>query len=329
LLVCRGVDDDEARRVVKQASTRVGVAPEDVQERLRGVLAFAPTPFDAKTLELDLPGLRQNLEFLVAGGIEMVAVAGVVGEYSALNAGEYRDLLRTARDVLGPNRLLVAGVGVGGAIATEYAAAAEEYGADCVMLLPPYLVEPTDDGLVAYTEAVAEATRLGIMLHSTPAGYPFAPEVVERLAHIPSVIAYKDELGDVRAFNEIVNVVGERLVYVNGRAEPMMGHYAAAGATVLATAIGSLDPAIARAAFESAAALDFDRLRSILEPMALDWYRLRERNRTDQVAVSKTSMNLLGLSGGRVRPPLSDLRPEVQDELRNLLIETGYLNGVA
>jgi 5-dehydro-4-deoxyglucarate dehydratase len=313
---------------VKHASTRVGLAPEEVQERLRGVLAFAPTPFDMQTLELDLPGLRQNLEFLIAGGIETVAVAGAVGEYSALNAAEYRDLLLTARDVLGPNRLLVAGIGVGSALATEFAAAAEEYGADCVMLLPPYLVEPTDDGLVAYTRAVAGGTRLGVMLHSTP-GYPFAPSVVERLADIPSVIAYKDELGDVRAFTEIVEAVGKRLVYVNGRAEPMMGYYAAAGATVLATAIGSLDPAIARAAFEASAALDFDRLRSVLAPMALDWYRLRERNRSDQVAVSKASMNLLGLSGGRVRPPLSDLRPDVQDELRNLLIETGYLKGAA
>jgi dihydrodipicolinate synthase/N-acetylneuraminate lyase len=63
--------------------------------------------------------------------------------------------------------------------------------------------------------------------------------------------------------------------------------------------------------------------------MALDWYRIRERNRSDQVAVSKASMNMLGLSGGRVRPPLSDLRPDVQEELRALLIETDYLKGAA
>jgi 5-dehydro-4-deoxyglucarate dehydratase len=318
----------EVRLVVKQGSTPVGVAPEELRTRLRGVLAFAPTPFDAQTLELDLPGLRRNLEFLVAGGIEAVAVAGVVGEYSALNAAEYRELLRTAREVLGPTRLLVAGIGVGSALAMEYAAAAEEHGADCVMLLPPYLAEPTDDGLVAYTEAVAGATRLGIMLHSTP-GYPFASTVVERLAEVPAVIAYKDELGDVRAFTEIVDAVGERLVYVNGRAEPMMGYYAAAGANVLASAIASIDPAIARAAFDAAVALDFERLRSVLAPMAGAWYRFRERNRTDQVAVSKASMNLLGLSGGRVRPPLSDLRSDVQAELRNLLIETNYLKGAS
>jgi 5-dehydro-4-deoxyglucarate dehydratase len=311
---------------VVRGSTPVRVAPEEVRIRLRGVLAFAPTPFDAQTLELDLPGLRRNLEFLVAGGLEAVAVAGVVGEYSALNAAEYRELLRAARDALGPTRLLVAGIGVGNALAMEYAAAAEEHGADCVMLLPPYLAEPTDDGLVAYTEAVTGATRLGIMLHSTP-GYPFAPTVVERLAEIPAVIAYKDELGDVRAFTEIVDAVGERLAYVNGRAEPMMGYYAAAGANVLASAIASIDPGIALAAFDAAAALDFEQLRSVLAPKAMAWYRFRERNRRDQVAVSKASMNLLGLSGGRVRPPLSDLRSDVQAELRNLLIETNYLKG--
>jgi 5-dehydro-4-deoxyglucarate dehydratase len=285
---------------------------------------FAPTPFADRTLALDLPGFRQNLEFLAAGGIRAVAVAGFVGEYSALSAGEYRDLLGTARQAFGQDGLIVAGVGVGTALAAEHAAIAEANGADCVMLLPPYLVEPTEDGLVAYTRAVEQVTGLGLMLHSMP-GYPFTPTLVEQLADIPSVVAYKDELGDVRGFAEIVDRVGDRLVYVNGRAEPVMGYYAAAGATVLASAIGNFDPALALEAYSAAEDLDFGRLRSILEPRAMPWYRLRERNRGFLISVSKASMTLVGLAGGAVRPPLSNLRPEVEHELLGLLTETKYL----
>jgi 5-dehydro-4-deoxyglucarate dehydratase len=290
-------------------------------------LVFAPTPFDAKTLELDLAGFRSNLEFLADGGIQAVAVAGFVGEFSALDGTEYESVLKTAREALGPDRLMVAGVGFGTALSKEYAATAERLGADCVMLLPPYLVEPTEDGLVAHTQAVAGATRLGLMAHSMP-GYPFTPRLVERLAAIPGVVSYKDELGDVRAFAEIVDHVGDQLVYVNGRAEPVMAYYAAAGATVLATAIGNFDPALALEAYSAAAKQDFEELRALLAPRAMPWYRLRERNRGFLISVSKASMNLMGLAGGSVRPPLSGLKPEVERELVELLTQTKYLEGV-
>jgi 5-dehydro-4-deoxyglucarate dehydratase len=250
------------------------LAPEELKQRLPGALVFAPTPFVPETLELDLSGLRRNLEFLAEGGIEAVAVAGFVG--------------------------------------------------DCVMLLPPYLVEPTEEGLVAHTRAVAEATRLGVMVHSMP-GYPFTARLVERLAAIPGVVSYKDELGDVRGFADIVDHVGDQLVYVNGRAEPVMAYYAAAGATVLATAIGNFDPALALEAYAAADRKDFEGMRAVLAPRAMAWYRLRERNRGFLISVSKASMNLMGLAGGSVRPPLSDLRPDVERELIDLLTETKYL----
>jgi 5-dehydro-4-deoxyglucarate dehydratase len=290
-------------------------------------MVFAPTPFDAKTLELDLAGFRRNLEFIAEGGIQAVAVAEFVGEFSALDRAEYEAVLQTAREAFGPDRLIVAGVGFGTALAKEYAVAAERHGADCVMLLPPYLVEPTEDGLVAHTRAVAGATRLGLMVHSMP-GYPFSARLVERLAAIPGVVSYKDELGDVRGFAEIADHVGDQLVYVNGRAEPVMAYYAAAGATVLATAIGNFDPALALAAYSAAATQDFEGLRALLAPRATPWYRLRERNRGFLISVSKASMNLMGLAGGSVRPPLSGLEPEVERELVELLTQTAYLEGV-
>lgn len=300
------------------------LTPDEVKARLPGVLAFAPTPFIDGTLEVDLAGFARNLEFMVAGGIRAVAVAGFVGEFSALSADEYGAVVTTARQALGPTALVVAGVGYGSELAAEYAAAAEAAGADCAMLLPPYLVEPTEDGMVAHVGRVSAATRIGVMVHSMP-GFAFSPRLVERMAEIPNVIAYKDELGDVRGFGEIVERVGDRLVYVNGRAEPVMGYYASAGANVLATAIGNFDPPLALAAHDAASRFDFGELRRILAPRATPWYRLRERNRGYLISVSKASMNLMGLAGGVVRPPLSDLRPEVLAELRTLMEEIGYL----
>ncbi len=304
------------------------LTPAELKDRLPGVLVFATTPFRDGSLELDLNGFRRNMEFLAAGGIQSVAVAGFVGEFSALSAAEYAAVVGTARDAFGPDRIVVAGVGYGSELAAEYAGAAERSGADCAMLLPPYLVEPTEDGMVAHVTRVASAIRIGVMVHSMP-GFAFTPRLAERLADIPGVISYKDELGDVRGFGEIVDRVGDRLAYVNGRAEPMQGYYAAAGANVLASAVGNFYPPLALAVYEAAKSLDFTRLRALMAPKATPWYRLRERNRGYLISVSKASMNLMGLAGGVVRPPLSGLRPEVEAELRGLMAEIGYLEAVA
>jgi 5-dehydro-4-deoxyglucarate dehydratase len=302
----------------------VTLSPEDVREQLSGVLVFAPTPFEPGTLALDLDGFRQNMEFLAAAGIRAVAVAGFVGEYSALGPGEYRSVLRTAREALGAEGLVVAGVGVGAGLAADHAAAAESAGADCVMLLPPYLVQASDDGLVAYTAMVARSTRCAVMVHSMPS-YPFTPDLVERMADIPGVVAYKDELGDVGNFRRVAARVGDRLAYVNGRAEPVMAEYAAAGATVLATAIGNFDPGLALSAYAALTHDGPDALAAVLAPRATPWYELRQRERAFLISVSKASMSLTGRSGGAVRPPLSELTGAVQDELVQLMHRVGYL----
>lgn len=300
------------------------LAPDELKIRLPGVLVFAPTPFDPHTLGVDIPGLRRNMEFLAAHEVGAVAVAGFVGEFSALDASEYRDVLTTARSALGRDVVLVAGVGYGTRLAAEYASVAEECGADCAMVLPPYLVEPTEDGMVAHVAGVAASTNLGIMVHSMP-GTSFSSQLVERFTAIDNVVSYKDETGDVRSFAEVVDRVGDRLVYVNGRAEPLMAYYAAAGATVLASAIANFDPRTALAAHAAAQDLAFSRLRDILAAKAMPWYRLRERNRGYLISVSKASMDLLGLAGGSVRPPLSGLTLPVLQELRDVLQSTGYL----
>lgn len=300
------------------------LSPEELRGQLNGVLVFAPTPFEPGTLAVDLAGFRQNMEFLAAAGIRKVAVAGFVGEYSALAPREYQSVVRTAREALGADGLVVAGVGMGAGLAAEHAAAAESAGADCVMLLPPYLVQPSDQGLVAYTAMVAKATRCGVMVHSMPS-YPFTPDLVERLADVPGVVAYKDELGDVDNFRQVAARVGDRLVYVNGRAEPVHAEYAAAGATVLATAIGNFDPELALSAYAALMQDGPDALAVLLAPRALPWYQLRQRERAFLISVSKASMSLMGLNGGSVRPPLSELTDAVQDELVELMHTGGYL----
>ena len=301
--------------------------PVELKQRLQSVIAFAPTPFRAEDLEIDLKGFRENLDYLAQNGVPWIAVAGFVGEYSALTPQEYALVLRTAVDAVKGRSNIVAGVGGGTKLAIEAARDAQESGADCAMILPPYLVQPTPTGLIEHFRAIAQSVRIGVMIHSMP-GVAFTPELIEEAAEIPSVVAYKDEIGDLRAFDETVSRVGDRLVYVNGKAEMMMIYFFLAGATCNATAIGNFDPQLALTAARAAREGDYEEVKKLLLPKARPWYRLREKNRAYLISLTKASMDLAGLCGGAVRPPLSEIAPEDRQELRCLMDKLGYIDFV-
>lgn len=297
----------------------------ELKAKLKGVVAFAPTPFRQSDLELDLAGFARNLDYLAQNGIPWIAVAGFVGEYSALTHGEYAQVVRAATDAVKGKSRIIAGVGGGTHLALEAAQAAQQQGADCLMILPPYLVQPTPAGFVEHFRIIAESVDAGVMIHSMP-GTAFAPELVDEVAETPNVISYKDETGDLRLFDETVNRMGDRLVYVNGKAEMMMPYYFLAGATCTGTAIGNFDPQLALSACSAALAGDYSKTSTILQAKARPWYRLREKNRSYLISLSKASMDLAGLCGGAVRPPLSGIAPEDRLQLRNLMEELGYID---
>lgn len=298
--------------------------PIELKETLRGVVAFAPTPFRREDLEVDLVGFRDNMDYVSQNGIPWIAVAGFVGEYSALTPREYAELVRTAADVVKGKSRIIAGVGGGTRVAREIAQAAQDQGADCVMVLPPFGVEPTSAGLVEHFRSIAGSTQLGVMIHSMP-GFTFTPELIEEVAETPNIVSYKDESGDLRMFDETVSRIGDRLVYVNGKAEMMMIYYFLAGAACNATAIGNFDPLLALSAYRAAHKGDYQRVKELLLPKARPWYRLREKNRSYLISLTKASMELAGLCGGTVRPPLSEITPEDKVQLRNLMEELGYI----
>jgi 5-dehydro-4-deoxyglucarate dehydratase len=301
------------------------MSPAELKQRLQSVVAFAPTPFRAQDLEIDFRGFRDNMDYLAQSGVPWIAVAGFVGEYSALIPQEYSALIRTAADVVRGRSGIIAGVGGGTNPACEAARAAQESGADCAMILPPYLVQPTPSGLLEYFRAVAGSVRIGVMIHSMP-GIAFAPDLIEQAADISNIVSYKDEIGDLRAFDETVSRIGDRLVYVNGKAEMMMIYFFLAGATCNATAIGNFDPQLALAAARSARERKYEEVKELLLPKARSWYRLREKNRAYLISLTKASMDLAGLCGGAVRPPLSEISPEDKHELRCLMDKLGYID---
>jgi 5-dehydro-4-deoxyglucarate dehydratase len=110
---------------------------------------------------------------------------------------------------------LIAGTGYGMPWAGEFARAAEEGGADGLLVMPPYLLTPEPAGLEAHDRALAGATRLGLILYQRDNAV-FSPASLLRLAELPNTIGLKDGLGQMERLLRQRQALGNRLCFMNG-----------------------------------------------------------------------------------------------------------------
>ncbi len=296
---------------------------EDLKRRLCGVLAFTPTPFTPDD-RLDVDGLAAHVDFLVRSGAHAVVVCGGVGEFFSLTLDEYRAAIQTAVEAARGRLPVVAGIGHGTRTACELARYAESVGADGLMINPPYFIEPSEEGTVRHYQALAGATRLGMIVYSTK-GAVATPTLMGRLAEIDTVVALKDEVGDIRMFLETVEKLGGRMAWINGMAEMLAGPYFAAGARAFTSGLVNFAPAISLAVWDAGRSGRWDELHALIADKVRPLAVLRERRRGYAITVVKEAMNLLGLPGGAVRLPLVPLAPEDRDDLRTVLRHLGLL----
>src|SRR3954471_19350699 len=115
--------------------------------RLHGLLSFPLTPFTADD-KVDLDLFAEHVTRQIEAGPSGLFVACGTGEYTALSLSEYRDLVATAVRVADGRVPVFAGAGGGPQQARDFAGAAAGSGAAGLLLLPPYLVASTPEGLV-------------------------------------------------------------------------------------------------------------------------------------------------------------------------------------
>ena len=130
-----------------------------------GVLFFPVTPF-SETGEVDLDLLARHVGKGVDAGPGGVFIACGTGEFHALEAEEFGRVVRTAVEVVAGRVPVYAGAGGSVTQAKLFAKTAKEAGADGLLLLPPYLVEMPQAGLIAYTREVAAATDLPVIVYN-------------------------------------------------------------------------------------------------------------------------------------------------------------------
>lgn len=291
--------------------------PNTLRNKLTGVIAFPITPFK-DDLSLDLPGLHQNLNKLLEYPISAVVPAGGTGELYSLTPAEYLRVIELTALAVEDRVPVIVGVGFGQRLGVEMAQAAEKAGADGLLVFPPYYSPADDEGLFEYYRSIGSSTKLGMIIYSRDWAR-FTPAMVERLAAIPNLVAWKDGQGDIRQLQSIIYRVGERLQWIGGAGDDMIGAYYSTGIRAFSSSIATVAPALSLKLHELAVADDNEALAELLETCVIPLYVLRSRRRGYEVSAMKALMDMVGLNGGPVRPPLVNVTPEELDELRNIL----------
>jgi 5-dehydro-4-deoxyglucarate dehydratase len=291
--------------------------PNTLRNKLSGVIAFPVTPFKGD-LSLDLPGLHENLTKLLEHPIAGLVAAGGTGELYSLTPAEYTRVIELTALAIEDRVPVIAGVGFGQRLAVEMAQAAEKAGADGILAFQPYYPQAEDEGLFEYYRAIGAATRLGMLIYSRDWAN-FSPSMVERLTGIPTLIGWKDGHGDIRRLQMIMNHVGDRLHWIGGAGDDMVAAYFSIGVTTFTSSIATVAPLLSLKLWELADTGDSEALTDLLNRCVIPLYALRARRKGYEVSAMKAMMDMIGLNGGPVRPPLVNVKPDEEDELRTIL----------
>ncbi|WP_405466980.1 5-dehydro-4-deoxyglucarate dehydratase [Streptomyces jietaisiensis] len=293
---------------------------------LQGILFFPVTPFGADG-SVDVAKLSDHLKTGIEAGPGGVFVACGTGEFHALGVEEYAEVVRTAVRMADGRVPVFAGAGGALPLARQYARAAEESGADGLLLMPPYLVAGPPAGLVAYVREVVSATSLDVIVYQRANARLDVTSALE-VARMPRVVGLKDGTGDLDLLSRIVTAVradpatgGPAFQFFNGMptAEGTQLAYRGIGVDLYSSAVFCFAPEIAVAFHRAVTTGDADTVQRLLAGFYHPLIALRERVPGYSVSLVKAAVRLRGLDVGGVRPPLVDPAPEDLAELERII----------
>jgi 4-hydroxy-tetrahydrodipicolinate synthase len=288
-----------------------------------GIIPAMVTPI-SKQDELNESALRKLTNFLVENGVHGVFATGSQGEFWAFSADEKK---RTWEIVVEETNRRVPVYAGTAAVTTREAIAltqtAEQVGIDAVSVLTPYFVNPNPEELYEHYRAIADSTRLPVLLYTNPdrTNVKISAALLSRLAKIDNIVGIKDSSGDLTLTTEYLSATAADFSVVMGR-DTLIYAGLLHGAKGAIAATANVVPALVVSIYERFKKND---LKGALEAQeALAPLRHAFTWGTFPVVI-KEALDLLGLDAGPARSPVGAMTDAQRERLKNLLGELSLL----
>jgi 4-hydroxy-tetrahydrodipicolinate synthase len=296
--------------------------------KIHGSVCALVTPFEADGA-LDVAAFGRLLDFQIAGGTQAVVVAGSTGEAHMLEHDEYDRLLAFAVEHVAGRIPVIAGTGEAATAKTvALTRRARALGADAALVVAPYYVRPTQEGLRRHFLEVADQGGLPVLLYNVPSrtGCDLLPETTALLRDHPAIVGIKEARADAERIRQTAELVRSDFVYLSGddgsAADAML-----AGAAGTISVVVNLVPRAFRALCD--AAIAGDRAATARGHAALDPLVQALNCAPNPIAV-KAGLPDLGLGTAVPRLPLVELEQgPAREQLRKALATLASLADAA
>ncbi|AOG01402.1 MULTISPECIES: dihydrodipicolinate synthase family protein [Blastomonas] len=297
----------------------------------QGYIPAITTPFDVDR-NLDLSALGTLLEWLHSEGMHGLLIAGTTGEWPSMSPEECKTLFSAAGNQLGGKLPLLAGCTAFTAERVlDLADHAADSGFDGIVVTPPPYYRPLPDEIFGFYRDISARSRLPICVYNWPpgTGIDMPLDLLKRIAGLDNVVAIKQSTSDLRKFLDTFFALKDELrIFGHAMDEHGLALLESRGGDGTMGAGGVLGRIHADFynhlwAGDIAAARECGRKdRLILDA----WYTPELVGRFGSgPAILKAALNVQGLPGGYVRPPLQDVSAQDVERIRETLATLGRI----
>ena len=206
------------------------------------------TPFQ-QDFSLDEVALRKLIQRQIRGGVDFLVPCGTTGESPTLTRAEHLRVVEvTLEEAAGKIPVLAGAGGYNTQEVIELARQLEGLGADGLLSVTPYYTKPTQEGLYQHYRAIAQSTRLPIVLYNVPGrcGTNLEPATVKRLAEISNIVGIKEASGNIAQMSALANAVSDDFVILSGDDAITLPLFALGGRGVISVASNEIPAEMAQ-----------------------------------------------------------------------------------
>lgn len=274
--------------------------------------------------EVNYEKLEELINYQIDEGTDSIVIAGTTGESSTMSEEEHVRVIKAAVEFTKGRVPVVAGTGSNCTqTAIQLSKAAQDAGADGLLLVTPYYNKATQGGLIAHYTAIANETKLPIILYNVPSrtGCNILPETVAHLyKNVENIVGLKEATGNLAQASKTMYLTDGKLDMYSGE-DGLVVPLMSIGAIGVISVWSNIAPrdvhemCMSYLAGDTAKALEIQRKGLPLVDALF--------SEVNPIPVKK-AMNLLGQEVGPLRLPLTEMEKEHTETLKEVMRAYGF-----
>ena len=285
---------------------------------LKGIYSPIVTPFTNEKVNLSY--FEENIVQWNSSTLSGYVVFGSTGESVHLTDAEKIDLLKSAKRMASPEKVLIAGTGKASTQQTiAFTNMAAEAGAEFALVITPYFYkkQQNDTMMLAHFSTVADRSEIPVIIYNVPkfTNVDLQKSVICKLAQHPNIVGIKDSSGNIHKITEVIEETPDDFTVLLGNASLLLpGLLMGADGAILALCN-----------------MAFKQVTEIYDACCAQSYAIAKHKFTALMPLIqsilntygipgiKAAMDMVGFHGGEVRKPLLPLDSRSLENIKSIL----------